>query len=152
MDEQFELRVTKVVDSILDNEALTDHLHDSAAKIFINWAVERGEEIARSTEGMDDISAQEIMYPRLKAIRSIARYMGSWEENPREVLENLIGQIQVIFGEEFAPPDESEKDEFINLHQNKDLSVVIFGLKDFLLDKSPKTKPKWYDFLFKLIP
>lgn len=149
MDNQLESRITKVVESILDNEALTNHMNDSAAKIFIHWAVEKSEEIARSTEGMDDVSAEEIMYPRLKAIRSIARYIGNWSENPQEILENLIRQLQVIFEEEFTPPNESEKEEFLNIYQNEDLSVVVLGLKEFLLDTSPKVKSKWYDFLFK---
>ncbi len=149
MDKQLESRITKVVESILDNEALTNNLDDSAAKVFINWAVEKSEEIARSTEGMDDVSADEIMYPRLKAIRSIGRYIDNWEGNPHEVLENLIHQIQVIFGEEFTPPKKSEKEDFLNKYQNEELSVVILGLKDFLLDRSPKTKSKWFDFLFK---
>jgi hypothetical protein len=157
MDGDLGKRITKVAESILGNEAITENLDDEAANLFINWAVAKGEVIARSTEGMDEKTAEETMYPRLKAIRRIPRDMGGWMDNPQEVLEKVINQVQIVLGDEFTPPEEKEKAEFLNSHQNDDINTVLIGLKEFLLERSPddispEDKKKWYSFLSRLLP
>jgi hypothetical protein len=157
MDKDIERRITKVAESILDNEALTNNLEDEAANLFINWAVARGEVIARSTAGMDESTATESMYPRLRAIREIPRFMGEWMISPQEVLEKIINQVQIVLGDEFTPPKDEEKEEFLNAYQHADINNALIGLKDFLLERTSeekigRPKKKWFDFIFRLKP
>jgi hypothetical protein len=133
MDTDIESRVSKVAESILGNEALTSYLDDEAADLFLNWAVAKGEVIARSTIGMDEIIAEEVMYPRLKALRRIARYVGRWvigSGEPRDLVEKIIEQARLVYGEEFVEPDPVEKQRFAQYPPGIEQVLVVLGLKN----------------------
>ena len=133
MDEGIESRVSKVAESILENEALTSNLDDDAADQFLNWAISKGEMIARSTIGLDDILAEEAMYPRLKALRRIARYIGQWvtgSGEPRDLVEKIIEQARLIYGEEFVEPDPVAKERIIQFSTSMEQVLVVLGIKN----------------------
>jgi len=133
MDEGIESRVSKVAESILENEALTSNLDDDAADQFLNWAISKGEMIARSTIGLDDILAEEVMYPRLKALRRIARYIGQWvtgSGEPRDLVEKIIEQARLIYGEEFDEPDPVSKERIIQFSTSMEQVLVVLGIKN----------------------
>jgi hypothetical protein len=133
MDADIESRVSKVAESILENEALTSNLDDNAADLFLNWAIAKGEMIARSTIGLDDFLAEEVMYPRLKALRRIARYIGQWvigSGDPRELVEKIIEQARLLYGEDFVEPDPVAKERIVQFSTGVEQVLVVLGLKN----------------------
>jgi hypothetical protein len=143
MNADIESRVTRVAESILENEALTSNLEDEAAKEFLNWAIAKGEIIARSTIGLDDLLAEEAMYPRLKALRRIARYIGQWvigSGDPRQLVEKIIEQARLLYGEDFIEPNPVEKEKFVQLSTDFEQVLVVLGVKKLFEGEDDDTK------------
>jgi len=132
MDGDMESRVSKVAESILGNETLTSDLDDEAADIFLNWAIAKGEVIARSTAGMDEFTAEEAMYPRLKALRSLARYLGhlvTGTGEPWDLIEKIIDQARILYGNAFMEPDPAEKERIARYPLGIKPAVIIEEIK-----------------------
>jgi hypothetical protein len=143
MDEGIESRVSKVAESFLENEALTSNLDDEAADLFLNWAIAKGEMIARSTIELDDILAEEAMYPRLKALRRIARYIGQCvigSGDPGELVDKIIEQARLLYGEEFVEPDPVEKEKFVQFSTDMEQVMVVLGVKNLIEGEDDDTK------------
>jgi hypothetical protein len=132
MSADMQQRIAGAAESILGNETLTATLDDQSADLFLNWALARAEEIAKSTAGLDDQAAEEIMYPRLKAIRGIGRQLGRWSEDPQSSFENILTQAQIVIGSAFNPPDEPTKAAFMQNHTSSSSAILIPALIDIL--------------------
>ena len=133
MDADIESRISKVAESILGNEALTSELDDDAADLFINWAIAKGEAIARSTAGMDEFTAEEAMYPRLKALRRLARYLGRWvtgRGEPWDLIERIIEQARILYGSSFIELNPAEKDRMVQYPQGTEGTILVAAIKD----------------------
>lgn len=116
-----ERRVRGVAESLLENEALTADLDDTAAQESLAWALALGKEIARSTAGMDDTTAEEAMYPRLRAVRRLMRYVNRWvayqsemtAEDRADLLHKLVDQAAVAHGGAPALPHAQRCEAFL---------------------------------------
>ena len=69
-------RVQRVQENIIGNEALGGSLDESAANEMLSWGLKSAEDIASSTEGMDDETAELSMADYLKALRKLMRHLG----------------------------------------------------------------------------
>jgi hypothetical protein len=118
---EFTRRVARAAETILENERLTADLDDAAAKVLLEWGVACAERIAQGTAGLDDAEAERVMSPRLRAtrrlMRSVNRWIASrWEmdaESSAAVLTQIIDQAAIIYGEEFEPPVQEQRDAFV---------------------------------------
>jgi hypothetical protein len=114
-------RVTRVAESILENERLTADLDDAAAKVLLDWGVACAEMIAQSTAGLNNLEAEEVMYPRLRATRRLMRSVNKWiakqlemdDEGSATLLAKIIKQAAIIYGESFMPPDNDRRNAFL---------------------------------------
>lgn len=77
-------RIQKAVESVLENESLLDGLDEMAASALQNWGIQNVKRIAEETGDLDDEHAEESMYPKMKASRSLMRAIRVWIENERE--------------------------------------------------------------------
>jgi hypothetical protein len=133
MDGDIESRVSKVAESILGNEALTGNLNDEAADLFLKWAITKGEAIARSTAGMDEFAAEEVMNPRLKALRHLARYLGNWvtgSGEPWDLVEKIIEQARILYGDTFVEPDPAEKERIARYPLGVEPIFLVAAIKN----------------------
>jgi len=110
-DERIKKRLEREIEGLYGNEALTSDLDDSSAKQFLDWAENRIREIVEKTAELDDQSAEEAMYPKLKAVRRMARYIngaGRGQANQEDLIEKILTQAREIYGSAFREPDSQQ--------------------------------------------
>lgn len=71
-------RIQKYVGAMTGNEALLDMLDADAAAEMLKWATETVTMLVHKTEGMDDATAEQVLEPKLKAVRHAMRAGGNW--------------------------------------------------------------------------
>jgi len=121
-------RIERAAESILENEKLTADLDDAAAKVLLDWGVACAEKIAGSTDGLGDSEAEEVISPGLRAIRRLMRGVNRWvasrpdidSAEEGELLNQIVEQASVIYGDRFIPPVAGQLTSF--LAQQKELS------------------------------
>lgn len=114
-------RIERAAESILGNEGLTADLDDAAAKVLLDWGVACAEKVAGSTDGLGDFEAEEVMSPRLRATRRLMRRVNRWAANRpnidteegAELLNQIIEQAAIIYGDSFIPPDDDQRTSFL---------------------------------------
>lgn len=106
-------RIQKAVESVLENESLLDGLDEMAASTLQDWGIQNVKRIAEKTGDLDDESAEEAMYPKMKASRSLMRAIRVWIENEQEasaeertkLWEKIEKKAQDLYTEELRLPD-----------------------------------------------
>ena len=119
-------RLEREVEGLYGNEALTEELDDSSAQIFLNWAENRVKSIVHQTAGMDDRTAEEAMYPRLRGLRRISRYVNrlvSGRGESAELVDKIIEQASNVYGDKFTMPD---REKLLALLSMPQLETSIF--------------------------
>ena len=141
---EIDARIQQVTEELMGNESLLEMLQTEAANELLNWGIEMATRIVRSTEGMEDAAAQEVIEPRLKAVRKTMRSAGNWAagqytdpDNRAQLREKLLENFRAIFGEDASLPSPEEMDQLLS--QVDDTSntpqQLILKLKQ-LLEKS----------------
>ena len=111
-------RISRVAESILENERLTSDLDDSAAKELLDWGLNVARQIVQGTAGEDDDeAAEQAMYPRLRATRRMMRAVNRWIANQQKgdaegrdkALNNILEQASVTYGRPFAAMDDDQR-------------------------------------------
>ena len=77
-------RVQRAVESVLENEGLLGGLDEAAASALQDWGIQNVKRIAEETGELDDERAEEAMYPKMKASRSLMRAVRVWVEKEQE--------------------------------------------------------------------
>jgi len=101
--EELDLRVQQATESLLENESLTADLDDEAAKVLIDWGLDRATEIAARTGRMNDSLAHDYLVPRLKAVRRMLRATNRWisdqshQESKLDQLGKIFRQATVVY-------------------------------------------------------
>lgn len=114
-------RINRVVESILENESLTADLDDVAAKALLDWGVACAKVIAQSTASLDDIEAEDVMSPRMHATRRLMRLVNRQVSRQSHtdagggatLLTKVIEQATTIYGKDFTPPDNEQRNAFL---------------------------------------
>jgi hypothetical protein len=133
------LRISRVTQSILENESLTADLDDTAAKELLDWGITCAKKIAQDTVGLNDAEAEETMSPRLRATRRLMRSVNSWvakqgkmdAEASTTSLTKIIEQATIIYGEDFTPPDSERQAAFLR-QQTDNPQQMIASLRELL--------------------
>ena len=138
-------RVQRVIEELTGNEALLEMLETEAATELLNWGIELATSVVKKTEGMDEAEAEQVLLPRLKAVRQTMRSVGNWAagkyvdpESRVQLRDNLLGYFRVIFGEDARLPSAEKMDEL--LHQVDDTNNtphrLILKLKQLVEEPS----------------
>ena len=77
-------RVQRAVESVLENEGLLGGLDEAAASALQDWGIQNVKRIAEQTGDLDDERAEETMYPKMKASRSLMRAIRVWVQSEAE--------------------------------------------------------------------
>jgi hypothetical protein len=116
-------RISRVAESLLENERLTSDLDDSAAKVLLDWGLSVGRQIVQGTADVDDDEqADQAMYPRLRATRRLMRAVNLWIANQREgdienrdkAFNSILEQASVIYGRSFDALDDEQRAALAN--------------------------------------
>lgn len=110
-DDRIKKRLEREIEGLYGNEALTSDLDDSSARQFLNWAEDRIRKIVEKTAELDDQSAEETMYPKLKAVRRMARYINGaarGQADQDDLIEKILTQAREIYGSAFQEPDSQQ--------------------------------------------
>jgi hypothetical protein len=108
-----ETRYNRVMVNMAGNESLAGLMDEEASKEMLQWVHEIVHGIVDETAGVEDeTAADEMMAPRLKALRLMTRAIGRWvgetkslDEGSRLVLWNRAGeQGKILFGDSFSLP------------------------------------------------
>ncbi|HEX9840984.1 MAG TPA: hypothetical protein VGA72_16660 [Anaerolineales bacterium] len=135
----------RVIEELTGNEALLEMLETEAATELLNWGIELATSVVKKTEGMDEAEAEQVLLPRLKAVRQTMRSVGNWAagkyvdpESRVQLRDNLLGYFRVIFGEDARLPSAEKMDEL--LHQVDDTNNtphrLILKLKQLVEEPS----------------
>jgi hypothetical protein len=114
-------RINRAVESILENESLTADLDDAAAKVLLDWGIACANMIARSTASLNDIEVEDIMSPRMRATRRLMRLVNRRVSRQSHtdagggttLLTKVIEQATIIYGTDFTPPDNEQRNAFL---------------------------------------
>ena len=110
-DDRVRKRLEREIEGLYGNEALTSDLDDSSARMFLNWAENHIRKIVGTTAGLEDEAADEAMYPKLKAVRRMARYINGaarGQADREDLIEKIITQAREIYGSAFKEPDSQQ--------------------------------------------
>jgi len=138
-------RVQRVIEELTGNEALLEMLETEAATELQDWGIEMATSLVKRTEGMDDADAEQILLPRLKAVRQMMRSVGNWAagkyvdpESRVQLRDNLLGYFKVVFGEGARLPSAEKMNELLNQVDDKNNTPhqLILKLKQSLEESS----------------
>jgi len=106
-------RARRAVESLLENEALTDGLDDSSAKEMLSWAGERARQITAATAGLDDGQAEEATAEQMRSLRRLMRTASRWaaasgSDDPVQ-LDSLVEQAAAAVGASFPNPAQARQ-------------------------------------------
>ncbi len=114
-------RVEDAKKTVTGNESLLDMLDADSATTLLNWGIGLAGQIAQSTSGMDDASAELNIEPRLKALRQFMRSAGNWAigkyadpASRSQLKDKLLEQWNVMHGENAALPYAGEFENLLN--------------------------------------
>jgi hypothetical protein len=111
-------RISRVAESILENERLTSDLDDSAAKELLDWGLTVARQIVQGTASVDDDEeAEQAMYPRLRATRRLMREVNRWIANQRrgdvegrdQAFHSILEQASIIYGRPFTAMNDDQR-------------------------------------------
>ena len=138
-------RVQRVIEELTGNEALLEMLETEAATELLDWGIEMASSLVKRTEGMDEAEAEQVLLPRLKAVRQVMRSVGNWAagqyvdpESRAQLRDKLLGHFKVIFGGDVRLPSPQEMDELLNQVDDKNNTAhqLILKLKQSLEESS----------------
>ncbi len=148
-------RIKRVVESVLENEALVSGLDESAAEVLQEWGIKTATHVAEETDALDEHSADKAMYPQLRASRRLIRAIRVWllheknsaPEERKKLWSKVEKRAKGLYGEKLSLPAASQfsggtPTEFIN------------NLRNYLEDdtnlekKGEKEKKSFFNSLF----
>jgi hypothetical protein len=139
-------RIKHVAEGFLENESLTADLDDRAAQVLLDWGLTSSKRVAQGTVDLDDVEAEEAMYPRLRATRRLMRYVNRWVAQRQEMdtqasttlLSRILDQAAIIYGERFRPPSEERRQVFLQrmafTGAAGSAQQVVTSLREFIED------------------
>ena len=142
MDDDLSRRVQQVAESLLENEALTIDLETGAAQALLDWGLDCVKRIVSDTAGLDEAAAEEVMAPRIRAMRRLMRQVNRWVGGQREAgaepaplpLSQMLEQAGIIYGEAFTLPDAGQLHLFLaqNAPLLNDPQQLIIALRHYI--------------------
>jgi hypothetical protein len=139
------LRIRRAQESILENEALMADLDDAAAKVLLRWCLELAEGIAQSTAGLEDMQVQTVLDGRLRGVRRLMQAVNSWAaaargnldpERAQNLLEQMVAQAPLLYGEGYLPPGRDRQDAFLRQFSG-DIQQFVPALRSLLESPAP---------------
>lgn len=127
-------RIQNAYAEITGNESLLEMLDTDAATAMLAWGKSLAALTIQQTQDLDDATAEEVLAPRLRAVRQTMRMAGNWaagnyvDPASREPLrDKLLENFRVMFGEDVKLPSAEEMDAVLNtadLKENNQAQLI----------------------------
>lgn len=101
-ESKLEDRLRRKMSGLYENEAMTADLDDESANEFLKWAATRVKSIVGGTAELDEEQAEEIMYPKMRALRKLSRYvnqLAKGTDDPSGTLQKILDQARELYGD-----------------------------------------------------
>lgn len=132
-------RIENARKTVTGNESLLDMLEAEAATLLLNWGIELAGQIAQSTDGMDDASAELNLEPRLKSLRQFMRATGNWAAGKysdattrAQLKEKLLEHWKTMHGKDAKLPSADSLDGLLAISTGAAQGQAIVKLKELL--------------------
>jgi len=120
-DDSIERRANRAAASLMQNEALLEGLETEAASALLAWGSACARKIVYETGDLDDATAEEAIYPRLRAVRQMMRQIKVLLTNRAAldpaacaaIFDTIIAQAAAAYGPDFVAPDPSRRESFV---------------------------------------
>jgi len=113
MNDAIQQRIQHATEGILENEALTEDLDDTAANVLIEWGVSLAQQIVSQTIELDETQAEEDIYQPMRALRKMLRTANRWAiDSDESGLGKILEQALIVYGSGYAPPSLEEQSTF----------------------------------------
>ncbi len=138
-------RVQRAIEELTGNEALFEMLETEAATELLNWGIELAASLVKGTEGMNEADVEQVLLPRLKAVRQTMRSVGNWAAGKYvdpasrvQLRDRLLENFKLIFGGDARLPSRESMDELLNQVDDKNNTPhqLILKLKQSLEEPS----------------
>lgn len=104
-------REERVADALRGNDRLTEGLDEATAESLLALGLDMGRLIVRDTAGLNDAAAEDVLQPRVRAVRRLLMAAGRATDPAGESAADpapWLEQAAVALGDRFAPPDQSQ--------------------------------------------
>ncbi|NIW44116.1 MAG: hypothetical protein GWN14_04575 [candidate division Zixibacteria bacterium] len=131
---RIEKRLQREIENLYANEGLTRDLNDSSARILLELLEEQVRTIVNNTADLEDADAEEAMYPRLKAMRRMARYINQSVREDADSFDlagKIVDQAKVLYGEAYVEQLENKIQSLLAFPRTEP-GVLILTLKQLL--------------------
>lgn len=130
-----EKRAQRAAESILEDEALTADLDDTAAQALLEWGTTLAKTVAQGTVNLDETQAEPVVAERMRATRQMLRSISRSVAGPGLDADTLqrIGELaKQAFGEQAALPDSARLQAFLQQQPQAmaDPAQMIAQLRD----------------------
>lgn len=102
-------RRERVLGGLRGNDKLTTGLGTAAAAVLTEWGAAMGPHVVAETDGLDDATAEEILQPRVRAVRqlmmSVARAAADPPPPGATPLADALRAADVVYGQRYAAPE-----------------------------------------------
>jgi hypothetical protein len=129
-------RIQRAIEEMTGNEALLEMLDTDAAMQMLEWGKTLAASVIQKTEGLDDLTADLAVLPRLKAVRQFMRSAGNWaagkytDPATRVTLrDKMLQYLSSILGENASLPPAEKMDAVLSEVDNKDNTPLQLILK-----------------------
>lgn len=126
-----EQRIKMAAESILENESLGEGLNDEARSTLLAWGIACTQQITSETGDIeDDEEAQEAVYPRMRALRTLLRAATDLcaenldEAAQADLFQQIADQIPLIYGPEKTVPDISTWGNLLAAHVGDPAHII----------------------------
>ena len=132
--------LSRAIDALLGNEALTDRLADEPARLLLDWGTACTRQIFEHFPALDPQDQEELLAPRLKAVRRLMRSLNQWvperlaasAESNQESLQALLPLMAEIDSTGPPAPGAAEMEEFWRQHASLPDGEFLAALRRFL--------------------
>ncbi len=102
-------REKRIAGALRGNEHLTEGLPGAAADSLLEWGLELAQDIVRDTADLADEAAEDILQPRVRAVRRLMMAVGrATDAEAPAAFEAWLEQAAIALGERFAPPSAAQ--------------------------------------------
>jgi hypothetical protein len=139
-----EERIRLAVESVMENESIAEELDSDVAQALMDWGIACAEDIALSTGGMDDRTADSAIYRAMRALRQVMRSARDWvvqgEEADRAYLIDKIARNGEFAYRRPLLLDDERTSHLLNLPNDNPLATLQ-TLRRFA-ENQPLTPPE----------
>jgi methyl-accepting chemotaxis protein len=136
-------REERAVERLLEDEALTAGLDDTAANELINWAIDCISRTFQKASGLGESDTERMITDRLSAIRRLMRFISRWAVKRSSMdaktitdwTTQVLELLELIYSGEVTLPTMEQGNEFFIQNLKSNPKDMIRNLRAMIVEK-----------------